>query len=176
MKGILLLPGLLGLVVAAGCAATTETTVLPADEQFARAMEHFESGEYPRAVTAFQGFVFNYPQDPRVTEARWKAAESYYRMEDWATAAQEFLNFQRDYPGSERAAEAVYQAGRAYQEMSLRPELDQRDTERAINVYERLVVEYPASEFVEEARQRVAELRDKLAEKVYLNAEFYFDN
>ena len=33
-----------------------------------------------------------------------------------------------------------------------------------------------AREFVEEARSRKAELRDKLAEKVYLNAEFYFDN
>lgn len=176
MKEILPLLGLLALIMVAGCAATPETTILPADEQFARAMEHFEGGEYSRAVTAFQAFVFNYPQDPRVTEARWRAAESYHRMKDWATAAQEFLNFQRDYPGSERAAEAIYLAGRAYQEMSLRPELDQRDTERAINVYERLVVEYPASEFVEEARQRVAELRDKLAEKVYLNAEFYFDH
>lgn len=168
--------GVMAVLIASSCASTTETPVLPADEQFARAMELFEDREYARAVTAFQGFVFNYPQDPRVGEARWRAAESYYRMEDWATAAQEFLNFQRDFPASERAAEAIYQAGRSYQEMSLRPELDQRDTERAINVYDRLIVEYPVSEFVEEARRRVRELRDKLAEKVYLNAEFYFDH
>ena len=38
------------------------------------------------------------------------------------------------------------------------------------------MVEYPRSEFVEEARTRKAQLRDKLAEKVFLNAEFYFDN
>ncbi len=168
--------GLLAVLTASSCASTTEAPVLPADDQFARAMELFEEGEYARAVTAFQGFVFNYPQDSRVREARWKAAESYYRMEDWATAAQEYLNFQRDFPGAERAAEAIYQAGRAYQEMSLRPELDQRDTERAINVYDRLIVEYPSSEVVAEAIQRVRELRNKLAEKVYLNAEFYFDH
>ncbi len=171
-----MLLGLLSVSIALGCASSTETTILGADDQYARATELFEKGDYTQAVTAFQGFVFNYPQDPRVPDARWMAAESYYRLEDWATAAQEFLNFQRDFPSSERAAEAVYQAGRAYQEMSLRPELDQRDTERAINVYRRLIVEYPASDFVDEARQRVEELRNKLAEKVYLNAEFYFDH
>ena len=158
------------------CASTREAGVLPADEQFQAAARLYEDGQYDRAVSAFQAFVFNYPQDPRVPEARWLAADSYYRMEDWATAAQEYLNYQRDFPREARAAEAIYQAGRAYQEMSLRPELDQRDTERAINVYDRLLVEYPTSEFAAEARERVDELRNKLAEKAYLNAEFYFDH
>lgn len=170
---------LVGAALAAGlaaCASTGETGVLPADDQFETAMGLYEDGDYDRAVGAFQAFVFNYPQDPRVPDARWLAAESYYRMEDWATAAQEYLNFQRDFPREARAAQAIYQAGRSYQEMSLRPELDQRDTERAINVYDRLLVEYPSSEFVEETRERVNELRNKLAEKVYLNAEFYFDH
>jgi outer membrane protein assembly factor BamD len=161
---------------AAACASTGETGILPADEQFQTATRFYEDGQYDRAVGAFQAFVFNYPQDSRVPEARWLAAESYYRMEDWATAAQEYLNYQRDFPREDRAAEGIYQAGRAYQEMSLRPELDQRDTERAINVYDRLLVEYPSSEFAAEARERVNELRNKLAEKLYLNAEFYFDH
>ncbi|HKY60308.1 MAG TPA: outer membrane protein assembly factor BamD, partial [Gemmatimonadota bacterium] len=170
---------LMGTALALGlgaCASSGGTAVLPADEQFQEATRFFENGQYDRAVGAFQAFVFNYPQDSRVPDARWLAAESYYRMEDWATAAQEYLNYQRDFPREERAAEAIYQAGRAYQEMSLRPELDQRDTERAINVYDRLLVEYPSSELVAETRERVAELRNKLAEKVYLNAEFYFDH
>ena len=168
-----------GAVLAVGlaaCASTGETGILPADDQFETAMQLYEDGDYDRAVGAFQAFVFNYPQDPRVPDARWLAAESYYRMEDWATAAQEYLNFQRDFPREARAAQAIYQAGRSYQEMSLRPELDQRDTERAINVYDRLLVEYPSSEFVEETGERVNELRNKLAEKVYLNAEYYFDH
>ena len=75
-----------------------------------------------------------------------------------------------------KRGEALFQAGDAYQQMSLRPELDQRETERAVNAYDRVIVEYPRSEFVEEARTRKAQLRDKLAEKVFLNAEFYFDN
>ncbi|HUP01227.1 MAG TPA: outer membrane protein assembly factor BamD [Gemmatimonadota bacterium] len=161
---------------ALACASTVENRVLPADEQFAAAIEAYESGEYQKAVTALQAFAFNYPQDPRNVDARWLTAEAYYGAEDWATAAQEYLNFQRDYPAEARAPEALYQAGRAYQYMSLRPELDQRDTERAINVLERIPVEYPQSDFVDEARERRAALRNKLAEKVYLNAEFYFDN
>lgn len=167
---------LLVFVWLAGCASTPESGVLHPDEQFARAEERFADGDFRQAIADYQTFSFNYPQDPRVSDARWKTAEGFYRVEDWATAAQEYLNYQRDYPGDERAAQALFQAGRAYQEMSLRPELDQRETERAVNAFDRVIVEYPRSEYVEEARSRKAQLRDKLAEKVYLNAEFYFDN
>jgi outer membrane protein assembly factor BamD len=164
------------LLWVAACASAPESSVLPADEQFARAEEKFAERDFRQAIADFQTFSFNYPQDPRVAEARWKTALGYFEIEDWATAAQEYFNYQRDYPREERAAEALFQAGRAYQEMSLRPELDQRETERAVNAYDRVIVEYPRSEFAEEARTRKAQLRDKLAEKVYLNAEFYFDN
>ena len=164
------------LAWAVACASTEESSVLQSDDQYTRAEEAFAQGDFRQAISDFQTFSFNYPQDPRVSEARWKTAQGYYEVEDWATAAQEYLNFQQDYPLDERAPEALFQAGRAYQEMSLRPELDQRETERAVNAYDRVIVEYPRSEFAEEARTRKAQLRDKLAEKVYLNAEFYFDN
>ena len=164
------------LFAALACASTAEEQVRPADDQYAAAVESYESGEYQEAIAALQSFSFNYPQDPRIVDVRWLTAEAYYGAEDWATAAQEYLNFQRDYPAEPRAAQALFQAGRAYQHMSLRPELDQRDTERAINVLERLLTEYPASEFADEARERRGVLRNKLAEKAYLNAEYYFDN
>lgn len=167
---------LLAATTLTGCASTPDSSVLPPDEQFARAETRFAARDFRQAIADYQTFAFNYPQDPRVADARWKTAEGYYAMADWATAAQEYLNFQRDYPRDERAGVALFQAGRAYQQMSLRPELDQRETERAVNVYDRVIVEYPRSEHVEEARERKVQLRDKLAEKVYLNAEFYFDN
>lgn len=166
---------LLVALISLGCAEAMENRVLPADQQYALATRKFEDGEYRDAIQAFQTFTFNYPQDPRVVDARWLTAEAYYANEDWATAAQEYMNFQRDYPREGRGDDALYQAARAYQRMSLRPELDQRDTERAINVYARLIAEYPNSEFVEPAREHRARLRNKLAEKVYLVAEFYFD-
>ena len=168
---------LLAALVLAACASGGGVDrVLTADEQYARAVEHFENGDYPEAISDLQTFAFNYPQDPRVVEARWLMARAYLESEDWATAAQELLNYQRDFPREGRAAEALFQAGIAYQRMSLRPELDQRDTERAINVYDRLLREYPASDVAAEARERRGQLRAKLAEKAYLNGEFYFEN
>lgn len=170
-------PWITALVLWVGaCATTTDTAVMSADEQYATAVSLFEEEKWQEAISAMQAFTLNYPQDPRVTEARWLAAEAYYSAEDWATAAQEYLNFQRDFPTSQRAAAGLYQAARSYQRLSLRPELDQRDTERAINVLERLLTEYPQSDLVGETRERRASLRNKLAEKAYLNAEFYFDN
>lgn len=163
------------IVLTAGCASTQDDVVLSADEQFTRALELFDQGEYRSVVTMLQAFSFNYPQDPRVGDARWLTAESYFESRDWATAAQEYLNFQRDFPQNENAGEALFKAGRSYQRMSLRPELDQRDTQRAINVYSRVLTEYPGSPFAPEARERRSDLRNKLAEKAFLNAEFYYD-
>jgi outer membrane protein assembly factor BamD len=167
----------LALLVLAACASDGgEGQVLTADEQYALAVEKFEDGDHREAIAALQVFTYNYPQDARVVEARWLTARAYEATEDWATAAQEYLNFQRDYPREARSGEALFKAGGAFQRMSLRPELDQRDTERAINVYDRLLREYPASELAAEARTRRDALRGKLAEKAYLNGEFYFDN
>jgi outer membrane protein assembly factor BamD len=160
----------------AACASTPESDILPLDDQFIRAEQRFAEGDLREAIADYQTFTFNYPQDPRVPQARWKIAEGFYAIEDWATAAQEYLNYQRDYPRDERAGQALFQAGKAYQHMSLRPELDQRETERAVNAFDRVIVEYPRSEFLEEARTQKSQLREKLAEKVYSNAEFYFDN
>lgn len=170
----LLLTAVFAAVLGIGCAQNSENTVLPADEQFEHAVEEFEKEHYRKAVSALQAFAFNYPQDPRLTEARWMVAQSYFGGEDWATAAQEFLNYQRDFPDDARASEALYMAGRSFEEMSLRPELDQRETMRAANMYQRVLTEYPQSEFAEETRERRQRLRNKLAEKIYLNAEFYF--
>ncbi|MDX1623759.1 MAG: outer membrane protein assembly factor BamD [Gemmatimonadota bacterium] len=162
-------------LVAAACATTEQTGILPPDQQYEHALALYEEGEYAEAVEALQGFVFNYPQDPRVVDARWRIAEAYYADEDWATAAQAYLDFQSQYPDRARAPEAIFQAGKAYQHMSLRPELDQSDTRRALNVFQRVVTEYPGSDFAEPARERIERLRSKLAEKTYLNAEFYYD-
>lgn len=172
------LPLLAGLALFAACASAPADgeDPLTADAQWAEANRLYEDGNYREAVERFQAFTLNYPQDPRAVDARWMAAESYFGDEDWATAALEYLNFQRDHPRDPRAAEALLQAGKAYQRMSLRPELDQRDTRRAINVYQRVFAEYRGSEEAAEARERYDRLRDKLAEKVYLNAEFYYDN
>ena len=58
----------------AACASSGETGILPADEQFQTASRLYENGQYDRAVGAFQAFVLNYPQDPRVPDARWLAS------------------------------------------------------------------------------------------------------
>ena len=82
MRSRLALVGLWAVLAASACASSTETPVLPAEEQFALGLQLFEDGQYARAISAFQTFAFNYPQDPRVRSARWLTAESYYRTED----------------------------------------------------------------------------------------------
>lgn len=51
--------------------------------------------------------------------------------------------------------------------------LDPKYTIKAMDEYSILIEDYPASEYIEEAMERIAELTDKLAKKKFKNAEQY---
>ncbi|MGC1241649.1 MAG: tetratricopeptide repeat protein [Chryseosolibacter sp.] len=54
--------------------------------EFESAKNAFFDQQYPTAVLSLNAFINTYPQSPRLQEARYYVAESYYRMKDPAKA------------------------------------------------------------------------------------------
>ena len=162
-----------GLAVLVACASTPPNEVLPASDEYRRGREAFDRGDFHDAITHLNRLVLNYPEDENVVEARYLLGLANFETEEYPSAAQDFERFQSDYPADSLADDALYWAGRSYEAQSLKPELDQSDTRRAISSYTDLLRQYPGSEHVEDAEGRVAELRERLAEKDYMNARFY---
>lgn len=156
------------------CASAPTVEVLPPGEEFRLGNEAYARGDYARAAEHFNRLVLNHPDDANVLEARYLLAQANFQVEEYPSAAQDFERFQRDYPADTLADDALYWAGRAYEAQSLKPQLDQADTQRAISSYGDLLRQYPASGWAEEARTRTAALRERLAEKEFLNVRFYF--
>lgn len=58
--------------------------------EFETASNLFFGQQYPRAVQSFNAYLNNYPESPRLAEARYYLAESYYRLKDFDKALPEY--------------------------------------------------------------------------------------
>jgi TolA-binding protein len=54
--------------------------------QYESAKNTYFSQDYQRAIQRLQDYMSAYPESPRVTEARYYVAESYYRLKDYPAA------------------------------------------------------------------------------------------
>ncbi len=81
---------------AAPAGALTVTT--PAAAQFESAMTAYNAGQYVDAVTAFSGFVANFPQDRRREEALYRLAESYRSLKRTDDALAAYTYEVQNYP------------------------------------------------------------------------------
>ena len=69
--------------------------------------------------------------------------------------------------------DAQYMLGMSYYQMSPRPSLDQEYTEKALRAFQLFIEDFPGHAKREEVERKLLELREKMAEKYYLNAELY---
>jgi outer membrane protein assembly factor BamD len=144
------------------------------DELFEAGQDAHESRSWDNTIRPLERMTVVAPGDPRIEEARYLVADAYFNKREYVTAATEFTRLATDYPGGQLSERARFRACEAYYELSPRAELDQQYTHAAINHCQALVGAYPGGEYAERAHRLMAELREKLAQKDLINAEFYF--
>jgi len=76
----------------------------------------FEDGDYYRAITEYQRFLFFFPASLRVEEARWKIASSYFQGKKWDDALSAADELLKRHPSSPWTAEAILLKGRCWME------------------------------------------------------------
>jgi outer membrane protein assembly factor BamD len=146
---------------------------MDAEGLFAYGMTELERRNWESAANAFERLIFNYPNHPRVQEARFRVGETFQGRREWLTAAMEFNRLAADFPAGAWADDSRFQVCRSYHEMAPPPRLDQEYTRLAAEHCQSLLAYYPDSEFVPRAREIVVEMLNRLAEKEYLIGEDY---
>jgi tol-pal system protein YbgF len=84
-----------------------------ADELFSGAATEFARQDYARALEGFKAFVATYPQDARVSDARFLAGEALFSQQRYAEAIPEFETLIRQHPDSRRVPAALQRQGLA---------------------------------------------------------------
>jgi outer membrane protein assembly factor BamD len=144
---------------------------------FDRAMDAMKHNRFDVARMTLQTLINTYPDSEFIARAKLAVADSWY-AEGGTTAMQqaeiEYKDFRTFFPNMPEAAEAQLKVANIhYQEME-KPDRDYTHAMRAEEEYRALIMEYPDSKLVPQAKQRLREVQEVLAEREYDIGRFYY--
>jgi len=125
----------------------------------------------------FKQVVETYTQSPYRPDAKLGVADTYLEeggADNLVFAISEFREFLSFYPLNPRADYAQYKLGVAhFRQMRAAPR-DQSETRDAIKEFQTFVTRYPNSSLMPDAKAKLRESQDRLAEADYLVGMFYY--
>ncbi len=163
---------LIGLIFS-GCSGSKDLSLLTPEERFALAKEKFDKKDYLEAINEFESIMIQFSGSGIVDDAQYYLAYSYYKRDEFIKAAYEFSKLIRDFPTSEYVKDAQFMLAESYYKLSPHFSLDQRFTEKAIEEYQAFIDFFPQDPRIKEAEEKIKELNDKLAKKIFETAEQY---
>ncbi len=144
------------------------------DQQlYAMAQRNYKQGDYDHAIRVLNYMTLNFGNSKLLADAQYLLARSDMGKKEYLTANADFQTFLQRYPGDQRAGDAALGKCRALAAMSPIPERDQTYTHQAIAACTNVVSDYPSTDEATAAGKIIMRLRDKLAHKEYLEADFY---
>jgi len=156
------------------CAVFRKEQPLTPEMAYVRGMQAYQARRYARAAELVKRWVdANAAGDPRMPQALLALGTSHIRTGENLTASSELLRLVTEYPQAEEQQLARYRLCEAYHNLSPRAQLDQQYTETAGTYCASYAEYYGSTPQADTARRWVVEMREKLAEKAYLNGIFY---
>jgi outer membrane protein assembly factor BamD len=142
--------------------------------QKTKANEYYDKKRYDKAIPIYELLLTVLKGQQSVEEIYYKYAKSQYLNGSYELAAFYLKSFYTTYYSSSHAEETAFLEAVCYYEQSPRYELEQINTQKAISVFQSFVDKYPRSAYVQEANNKMDELRAKLRKKAYEAAYLYY--
>ena len=144
---------------------------------FDRAMDAMKHNRFDVSRMTLQTLINTYPDSEFIARAKLAVADSWY-AEGGTTAMQqaeiEYKDFRTFFPNMPEAAEAQLKVANIhYQEME-KADRDYTHAMRAEEEYRALIQEYPDSKLVPQAKQRLREVQEVLADREFGIGRFYY--
>ena len=142
--------------------------------KYTKAVEYYEEEQYSKALSLFDELGTLFRGSDRSQEIHYYIANAHFALEDYYFAAYYYKNFTKTYPRSARAEEALFKSAFCSYLNSPVSNLDQSDTEIAIDEFQLFLNRYPDSELKDSTNAMIDELRLKLEEKAFSNSKLYY--
>lgn len=168
---------LLAAVVSAASCKTQYEMILNSndvDAKYNAAFDYFNAGKYSKAVSLFESLSVLTNGTERDDTVQYYWGLSNYKFKDYYTAETNFSKFVENYPRSPFAPDARYLRIDCLYRQTLRYELDQTPTRKAIAEIEQFEREFPQSEHQEVCAKMKKELNDRLDTKAFESARLYY--
>ena len=166
----------LAFIAVAACNKQQELALKSADKDYILkvANENFANKKWANALALYErlsNLVAGTDDAPNVV---YNSAYANYYDKNYKLAGHQFKNFAVTFPQDARVEDAAYMSALCYYEGSLDYNLDQSNTELAINEMQNFLNNYPNSEKSKNINELIDELTYKLEFKAYENARQYF--
>ena len=145
-----------------------------ADAKYKAAFEYFELGKYSKAASLFESLTMLTNGTERDDTVRYYWGLSNYKYKDYYTAETNFEQFIQSYPRSPFIKDASYLHIDCLYRSTLRYELDQTPTYKALSAIPQYILEHPESEHIGVCRDMLDDLGERLDKKAYEGAKLYY--
>lgn len=169
------------LIAIAGCSGKKKAVITPAvatsDEALYKEGERLIKKDPDKALVFFRQVMESFPKSFYAQRAMLGIAETYYIKGDEANlvlAAAQYRTFLGLYPSSPSAPMAQYRIALCAFNKMLKPGRDQTKTEEALTELKKTISFFPLTDEAKEAREKVKECENRLAESSFGVAEFYY--
>ena len=169
---------LLTFVAVALCSCKSQYELLltsnNVDEKYDAAFNYFNKKKYTKSSALFESLSVLTEGTEKDDTVKYYWGLSNYMAKDYYTAETNFEKFIEVYPRSPFASEARYLRLDCLYKQTLRYELDQTPTYKAMNAVSEYILDFPESDRLQACRDMLTELSDRLDRKAYESAKLYY--
>ncbi len=146
---------------------------LPPETLIVQGMDAYDVGDYRAAIKSFNTILDEHPFSAQAILAELKVADAYYYNKQYAEAKTQYKAFEERHPTNEAMPYVLFQVGMCDFMRSDRIDRDSSGVQDAIKAFNRLMQAYPQSPYSKEAKLRIQEAKEFLANHEYFVADFY---
>ena len=171
-RSLFLLP-----LIAIGCMSFDENVSdMPIHELYGKALEHYKSKNYKKAVEFFQAVERQYPFETWTIQAQVMIGYLQYLLKDFESAISSFKLFIELNPHHAHVPYAYYMLGMCYYQQLSIIKREQKSAEEGLEVFTIVYTKFPDTAFATDAKLKADYLRDHMAGKSVDIARFYQSN
>ena len=142
--------------------------------KYQAAFDYFDQGKYAKSAALFESLSVQTDGTERDDTVRYYWGLSNYNFRDYYTAETNFDKFIEKFPNSPFTSDARFLRIDCLYRSTLRYELDQKPTYTAINAISEYILEYPENTHMQDCRDMLVELNNRLDRKAYESAKLYY--
>ncbi len=146
---------------------------LPPETLIVQGMDAYDVGDYSTAIKSFKAILDEHPFSAQAMLAELKTADAHYYNKQYPEAKIQYKAFEERHPTNEAMPYVLFQIGMCDFMRSDRIDRDSSGVQDAIKSFNRLIQAYPQSPYSKEARVRLQEAKEFIANHEYFVADFY---
>lgn len=150
-------------------------TVNPAENMYEEAIKFQKAYRYDEAIATLEQLKTKHPYSHFAKMARLKIADIHYEAKSYIQAQYTYQAYLELYPNDEKKDYVLFKIGESlFKQLPRGHDRDLSSAKDAINIFTRLIDEFPNSVYVKDATKFRSQIEKKLLQKELYIANFYF--